>query len=209
MWGSDAEQREFGRLWTLWYGNGADRDRAAAIAEFRRLAAQGYAPAAFALGDALQAGESVPHDMIAAFALYQQAAEARYPPAEGAIGNCHIIAEPPHEARPYDPAIAANWHERAAEHGNMGAQYNLAFSYSIGRGVEKDDAKAYLWASLAVHCSPIRMRPAETLRDQSAALLDPAARARLDEEIAARKQRLPHIWSEHMTYWKSLAARIG
>lgn len=209
MWGSEAEQRAFGETYPLWYGPEAVRDRRKAVAAFRSLADKAYAPAVCALGRAYFDGEGVRRDYRESFALFGKAAEAGYPSAEGEYGNFFIMATPKHDACAYDPAQAAVWHRRSAEHGNAGAQFNLAFSYWDGRGVEKNPVEAYLWASLAVHCAKTRMRPAETVRDQAAATLDAAARAVADERIAALSAQLPHPCSEHLTYWRLLAHRAG
>lgn len=209
MWGSEADQRVFGELYPLWYGPESVRDRRKAVDGFRTLADKAYAPAVYALGQAYFDGEGVRRNYPESFALFGKAAEAGYPSAEGAYGNFFIMATPKHDACPYDPAQAAVWHHRAAEHGNAGSQFNLAFSHWDGRGVEKNPVEVYLWASLAVHCSKIRMRPAENLRDQAAATLDATIRTKADERIAALRAQLPHPCSEHLSYWRTLAHRAG
>src|SRR5688500_7879300 len=37
------------------------------------------------------------------------------------------------------------WYQKAAENGDIGAQYNLALSYKNGEGTEKDLEKAFYW----------------------------------------------------------------
>jgi hypothetical protein len=204
MWGNEEQQREFAALYTAWSGPTATRNRKAAVDALRRLADQGYVPALFTLGDAYQAGDPFRRDAAKAFDYLQRAADAGYPSAEGGVGNCYISAKPV-QAVPYDPERAARWHERAAEKGNAGSQFNLAFSYWTGRGVEENAARAYFWASLAVHCSPIRFRPAEVQRDQAAAALEAAGRATLDAELDDWRARLPLPWSDHLTYWQHLS----
>ena len=101
------------------------------------------------------------------------------------------------------------WHILAAKHGNPGAQYNLAFSYWTGRGIVRSAANTFIWASLSVHCSPLRNRTGEVLRDQAAAELDPKQIAAADQLINQRELDLPHPWSEHMRYWQLLAGQAG
>jgi hypothetical protein len=63
----------------------------------------------------------------------------------------------------------------------------------------------FVWSSLAVHCSPIRNRGAETIRDQGGAALDPEQRAAADERIGQLRAALPHPWSEPLVYWRELS----
>lgn len=44
---------------------------------------------------------------------------------------------------------ATEWYRRAAELGASKAQYALAESYALGRGIERDYEKAYLWYRIA------------------------------------------------------------
>lgn len=209
MWGSEDQRRAFAAVLPLWHGGDATRDRKRAAGELRTLADAGYAPAQFGLGMAHFDGEGVRRDYTTAFALFMSAAEQRYPSAEGGIGNFYLMAKPEHDTCPYDPAEAARWHRRASEGGNAGSLYNLAFSCWTGRGIPKNEADAYVWSSLAVKCSTIRFRPAETLRNNAAATLDESRRAAADARIAELGRDLPHPWSDHLSYWRSLADAFG
>ncbi|MFO7634575.1 MAG: hypothetical protein R6W76_18640 [Caldilinea sp.] len=102
-----------------------------------------------------------------------------------------------------------HWWRRAAENGNAGAQINLATACSAGNGLDKDNLEAYVWASLAVHCSTIRLRQAEVLRDQVAIKLDSAQRVVADARVSELKVELPYPWSDHLRYWMSLAQEAG
>jgi hypothetical protein len=102
------------------------------------------------------------------------------------------------------PEKAVEWYTRAAEHGNAGAQCNLANCYLTGRGVEKDPIEAYVWATLAVHCSSIGFRSAGVFQDQAIALLNDEERKKADQRIEELKERLPYTWSEHLWYWIKL-----
>lgn len=44
-----------------------------------------------------------------------------------------------------DPAVAADWFQRAADRGHVLAQHNLGNAYAAGRGVTKDEALAVAW----------------------------------------------------------------
>ena len=209
LWGSESERQAFGQIWPLWYGDHGVRDHAAAVTRLKQLADQGYAPAQFVLGLAHYDGDGVRRDYAKSFDYFSAAAAQGYPGAEGMVGNFYITAKPAHSACAYDPAEAARWHRLAAEHGNAGAQYNLAFSYWTGRGVDQDPLEAFVWASLSAHCSAIRNRMAEVQRDQASAALDPEQRAEADRRIEELKSTLPFPWSEPLTYWKSLAQRAG
>lgn len=209
MWGSESEQHAFGRLLPLWYGKENVRDRRQAVAGLTALADRRYAPAFYGLGEAYFDGEGVRRNYHEAFRLFRESADQGYPSGEAAVGNFYVVATPKRNVCEYDPAEAVQWHRLAAEHGNSGAQFNLAFSYWEGRGVARDPGAACVWARLAVHCSSIRFRSAEVLRDQAAAVLDPGAKADADRRVVLLSRDLPHPWSEHLVYWKILAERAG
>jgi hypothetical protein len=44
-----------------------------------------------------------------------------------------------------DDAEAARWYRKAAEQGQVEAQYNLGLMYDYGEGVVEDDAEAARW----------------------------------------------------------------
>ena len=209
MWGNETERRAFGEIWTLWHGGSEVRDRRRAVQRLRPLADQGYAPAQFPLGWACFDGDGVRRDYAKSFAYCLAAAEQGYPAAEGMVGSYYAMARPKHGACPLDPAQAARWNRRAAGHGNSGAQYNLASAYRAGRGVDSDAVEAYVWASLAGHCSPIMKRVVEVLRDQAAAGLNPDQKADADRRVSELSERLPHPWSEPTGYCKALAHQAG
>jgi hypothetical protein len=205
MWGSDDDHREFGKIYPMWYGDAAVRDRRAAVAKLRSQAERNYAPAQFALAMAYFDGDGVRRDYQQAYQYAVAAAEQGYPSAENMVGGFHASATPKHDACAHDPATAAQWYRKAAEHGNAGAMMNLVNAYQTGSGVAADPVEVFVWASLAVHCSPIRNRGAETIRDRVGAALDPQQRAGAEERIAQLRSGLPHPWSEAMLYWRSLS----
>lgn len=204
MWGTAEEKKAFAALYPFFYGSQEVRDAGKGIRTIKKLAEQGYVPGICELGIAYFDHQGVRRDYGESFRQYLHAAEAGYPSAEGAVGNFYAIVKPRHEACEHDPVKAAAWWLRASEHGNAGAQCNLAGAYLQGSGVEKEPSAAYLWASLAVHCSTIRFRSAEVYRDQAAALLDPETLALVRLKLEALKKTLPLPWSEHRSYWKGL-----
>lgn len=48
-----------------------------------------------------------------------------------------------------DPAAAATWFRKAADHGDAGAQFSLGLLHSTGQGVAKSFAEAQKWYRLA------------------------------------------------------------
>lgn len=204
MWGSEQEKKEFGILYPLFYGSQEERNYAKAIKVIKKLAGKGYVPAICALGIAYFDHLGVRRNYQEAFRLYMEAALKGYPSAECGVGNFYAMAFPKHNACENNPEKAVKWWLRASEHGNSGAQCNLAGYYLKGTGVQEDPVEAYVWATLAVHCSPIRFRIAEVFRDQALALHTPEERAQADQRITALREQLPYAWSEHLSYWSML-----
>jgi hypothetical protein len=209
MWGSESDQVTFGAIWPFWYAELGLRNRRRAVQLLRPLAGQGYAPAQFALGWAYFDGDGVRKDYVQSFKHFMAAAEQAYPSAEGMVGNFYITVKPAYNVCAYDPVVGARWHLHAAEHGNAGAQYNLALSYWIERGVDRNPLLAYVWASLSMHCSPIVNRMASVLRDQAVQELSQDQIVAADNQIAEMSLHLPKPWSEHSGYWRKLAELAG
>jgi TPR repeat protein len=205
MWGTDEQRLAFGAIYRLWHGEPDVRDRGAAVKALTALVDQGYAPAQYALGMAYYDGEGVGRDDQKAFVNLLAAATQHYPAAENMIGSFYGAVSPRHDVCPHDPAEAARWYRRSADHGHSAGMFNYAQSASSGLGVERDQAEAYVWASLAVRCSTARSRPAEVLRDRAAADLDPQRRRDADARIGALAEGLPHPWSEPLLYWRHLS----
>lgn len=209
MWGETSEQQAFAEIWPLWYEDLAVRDRHAAVKRLLPLADAGYAPAMFAVGWAYSIGDGVRRNYAKAFHYLTGAAEQQYPSAEGMVGTFYAAVKPKHGVCEHDPEKAVRWYRRAAVQGNSGAQYNLASSYWTGLGVERSAVEAYVWASLSVHCSHIRNRMGEVLRDQAVAELAPEEMAAAEERLARLRAELPQPWSDHSRYWRSLAQEAG
>ncbi len=209
MWGTKEQDRKFGSIWKFWYGPKEDRDRSKAVKFLKPLADGGHIPSVCCLGEAYFNGEGVRRNYKAAFDLHSTAAEKGCPSSECQIGNFYIMASPKQDACEYGPEESAKWYKLAANHGNSSAQFNLAFSYEQGRGTEVSFIKAFIWASLAVHCSHLRFRPAEVLRDKAKSQISESELIESDERFMELCNKLPLPWSEHLVYWKKLASETG
>lgn|GEM_PF-2006128 len=208
MWGTVAEKKAFAALYPLFYGSSEERNYAKGINSIRKLAGYGYAPALCALGIAYFDHLGVRRDYAEAFNCYRRAAEQAYPSAECGMGNFYAIVRPKHNACENDPEKAAEWWLKASEHGNPGAQCNLAGYYLNGTGMGVDPVEAFIWGTMAVHCSTIRFRSAEVFRDQALGLLNEAQISEANSRIEVLKGNLPKAWSEHMTYWRLLYEQL-
>lgn len=210
MWGNDADKHEFGALCPLWYAEDhSARDRKKAVKRFIPLVNRGYAPAQCALAMAYFDGAGVRRDYPLCYRHFLASAEQGYPSAECMIGNFYATVKPRYDVCQYDPARGVQWWRRAAENGNAGAQLNLATACSTDNGLDEDNLEAFVWACLAVHCSAIRFRQAEVLRDQVESKLDVTQRAYADARVSDLKAVLPFPWSDHLRYWMSLAQEVG
>ena len=206
MWGSNEEKKEFAQLYPLFYGKQEERNYRKLYKKVNVLIGKQYAPALCTVGIMYSTeGYGVHRDFKEAFRMFMESASQEYPSAECGVGNFYVMAFPKHNACEYNETKATYWYTKAAEHGNPGAQYNLAFSYQKGRGVTRDPVAAYVWACLAIHCSKIRVRPAEVVRDQTIQELNEKQLAEAQNRIKHMQEILPYEWSEHMVYWKSLA----
>ena len=75
--------------------------------------------------------------------LFQRAAEMGYADAQYALGMEYIKHIQEILPRAAAKAEGAKWLEKAAEQGHVGAQLALAKCYATGKGVKKDEAKAF------------------------------------------------------------------
>jgi uncharacterized protein len=55
---------------------------------------------------------------------------------------------------PKDSREAANWFRRAAEQGQVEAQYNVGLMYGAGMGVPQDYVQEHMWLDLAAASLP-------------------------------------------------------
>jgi localization factor PodJL len=119
---------------------------AAGLAQIRKLADRGYAPAQFYLGEAYQDGKAgLKRDAVESRKWLERAAEG------GDRTAMHNLALDYHEGvgGGRDAATAASWFRRAAELGLLDSQFNLAALYEHGDGVGQNPAEAYKWYLIA------------------------------------------------------------
>ena len=97
---------------------------------------------------ASQPASSTPSIETASFEQLLQLAQQDNAAAENALGILYAQGDDKQSVR-QDESQAANWFTKAAEHGNVAAQYKLALLYWGGHGVPRDINKAYFWTVLA------------------------------------------------------------
>lgn len=207
MWGSKLEKKDFGLLYPYFHGNEEDRNFANGIKKMKKLVDAGYVPAICQLAIAYYDHLGVRRNYKESFRYHMIAAKEGYPCSEGWVGNFYATAFPKHDACEYSEKKALEWWLKASEHGVAGAQVNLAGHLLKGAGAEKNPIEAYIWGSLAVHCSPIRFRSAEVYRDQAVSQLSKNEKELADKKITQLKKTLPHEWSDHLDYWRMLYAQ--
>jgi localization factor PodJL len=121
-------------------------DQKDGLADLKKLADGGYAPAQFYLAELYQDGKA---------GLHQDPAESRRWLEKAAEGGdrtaMHNLALDYHEGvgGPKNAASAAEWFRRAAELGLLDSQFNLAALYEHGDGVSQNAAEAYKWYLIA------------------------------------------------------------
>jgi len=115
-------------------GKGTKRDDAKALAWYRKAAAQGHAPSEYNLGLMYAQGEGVKPDPATAEKWFVRAADHGSAEAQFKLGEIAVLDERFEEA--------FRWFSKAADQGDPDATFNVASLYFMGRGVEKDDAKA-------------------------------------------------------------------
>ena len=147
-----------------------DNDNAG-VADLRRAAGLGYAPAQFYLARLYEGGQSgLAKDVAQARLWTQRAAE------NGDRKAMHNLALYYFEGTggPKDAAVAAQWFQRAANLGLVDSQYNLAALYEQGLGVSQNPAEAYKWYLIAGRSGDGESRAAA---DRLQARLSPDVRA--------------------------------
>jgi TPR repeat protein len=142
--GSAAAQKTLGL--TFQTGRGAPQDYAEALKWYRTAAEQGDAEALTSVGWFYQKGWGVPQDDAEAFRWYRKAADKDYAPAMTNLASLYEKGN----GTPRDFAAALKWYQAAWEHGaDKWAAYRLGQFYENGWGVDKDDAVAKFWNTLA------------------------------------------------------------
>jgi len=131
-----------------------------------RAVQAGVVPAAFEVGKLYEKGLGVAKDLDIARRYYTQAAERGN---AGAMHNLAVI-----EADSGNHKSAAGWFRKAADHGVVDSQFNLAILYARGLGVEENLVQSYKWFSLAAAQGD---RDAAERRDDIATRMDPKSLA--------------------------------
>jgi localization factor PodJL len=155
--------------------------QAGGLADIKKLADGGYAPAEFYLAELYQDGKAgLTKDPSQSRRWLEKAAEG------GDRTAMHNLALDEHEGvgGSRNPAAAAEWFRRAAELGLLDSQFNLAALYEHGDGVSPNPAEAYKWYLVAGRSGDAESR-AGALRVRVA--LTPDARA-VAERAAAEFQ---------------------
>jgi hypothetical protein len=98
--------------------------------------------------EASRPAESTPTVDTANLWQLRELASGGDPQAENAMGLLYSVGDEKQGIR-RDEAEAARWFTKAAEHGSIPAQSKLGSLYWSGRGVIKDDTRAYFWTVLA------------------------------------------------------------
>lgn len=112
--------------------------------------------------------------------------------AENALGLLYAQGDEKQSIKPDDSAAAA-WFTKAAEHGNVSAQYKLGLLYWGGHhGLPKDANKAYFWTVLA------RAGGQESSRDLAKVLANGMTRA----QAAAIEQQAELWYQQHESHTK-------
>jgi len=161
-----------------------EASQAGGLADMRRLADDGYAPAQFYFSKLYEAGEhGVKQDPVEARRWVERAAEA------GDRAAMHNLALDYFEGTggAKSAPMAAEWFRRAADLGLLDSQFNLAGLYEHGDGVSQNMAEAYKWYLIAARAGDAESKAA-ALRLR--ALLTPQARA-VAERAAADFQPAP------------------
>lgn len=143
------------------------------LADLRKAANLGYAPAQFYLAKLFEAGDlGLPKDPVEARMWTERAAE------NGERKAMHNLALYYFEGTggPKNLTAAAQWFRRAADLGLVDSQYNLAKLYEGGFGVGANPAEAYKWYLIAARSGDAESRTAaERIKAQLSADAQAAA----------------------------------
>lgn len=157
----------------------------AGVAELRRVANLGYAPAQFYLAKLYEQGErGIAKDMAEARRWTERAAQG------GDRKAMHNLALYYFEGvgGPKNSTTAAQWFRRAAELGLVDSQYNLGRLYEEGFGVSQNAAEAYKWFLIAGEAGD---SDAAASAERVKSGLSPAAQAVSERAAAAFKPTVP------------------
>ncbi len=152
---------------------------AAALKEFKPLAAQGNADAQVNLGFLYARGHGVPQDYKEAASWYRKAAEQGQSDAQFNLGSLYYDGL----GVKRDFNQAAEWYHKAAELGQIDAQYNLGLMYATAQGVQESLVQSYKWLAIAA-----------ALGDKEAEESKKLAEAKMSFEQINEAQALVQAW---------------
>ncbi|MCP4986159.1 MAG: sel1 repeat family protein [Colwellia sp.] len=113
----------------------------AAVAQFRPLLAEGYAPAQYQMALMHQHGYFVPKDGMKALELFELSAAQNYPDAQFELALLYTEGKLVKK----DLKKAFELTHKAAKKELASAQFNLGVMFANGTGVKQDDFKASRW----------------------------------------------------------------
>jgi hypothetical protein len=142
--------------------------------------------------DAAKSGPAAPSGSSANVDQLRELAARADPAAENALGLLYAQGDEKQAIKP-DDSEAAAWFTKAAEHGNVSAQYKLGLLYWGGHhGLPKDANKAYFWTVLA------RAGGQEGSKDLAKVLANGMTRA----QAAAIEQQAELWYQQHESHAK-------
>jgi TPR repeat protein len=205
----------FGRIYALFYGNkpygyvysrGEDIgiNFKEGVKQLRMLADKGYAPAIHQLAACYYDGQGVRKSFAEAFRLYEISANKGFAPSSGALAVFYSGPKYSGNIQALNMAKAFELNLLAARAGLAGSMVNLANQYRAGMGTTPSTYNAYVWATLAVRCTPPPMRDymAENLAYEVAATLSEAELAAAEAEMTSLRQVMNPLFVAHPSYWR-------
>jgi uncharacterized protein len=155
--------------WAYETGTGLIKDPDMALMWYRKAATQNDAIAQNKLGMFYENGLGVEKNILTAVDWYRKAALQGLADAQNKLGIIYAegIGNAPQAAIPTDPnqasmpyvnaqmvipkdqTAALEWFKKAANQGDVDAQYNLAVMYVNGMGTDKNDLQAYFWTTVS------------------------------------------------------------
>jgi TPR repeat protein len=208
----------FGRIYPLFHGNKPDGyiysrgedigiNLKEGVKQLRVLADKGYGPAIHQLAMCYYDGKGVRKSLKEAFQYFEAAVQAGFAPSAGMLAVFFYGTNLADKVVPRDESKAFKLNEVAARAGAEGSMTNLANNYRSGMGTAPSEYYAYIWATLAVRCTPLPMRNymAENLAREKAASLSAASLSAAEVEMTLLRQMMNPILVEQPNYWKYFA----
>jgi TPR repeat protein len=152
--------------WAYETGVGLKQDFDSALMWYRKAADQNDAIAQNKLGIFYEQGIGIEKNTVAAVEWYRKAALQGLADAQNKLGIIYAQgigeADTPIDSSkpsapyinqqikiPKDETAALEWFKKAANQGDIDAQYNLAIMYVNGLGTDRSDMQAYFWTTLS------------------------------------------------------------